>query len=209
MHQIEEISSIKIQPAFFIGDDPVKIARELIGKTLVSDINGQLTKGIIVETEAYRGVNDKACHANNGKMTKRNEVMYGEGGQAYVYLCYGIHHLFNIVTNRKDKADAVLVRALQAVEGEAYMKERFTSRRRLLLNGPGVLTKAMGITTAFSGESLMGNTVWLEEGICGFPPDEIVVSRRIGIDYAEEDAELPWRFYWKGNENVSKILAND
>lgn len=197
----KENYSNKLHRSFYLGKDVVTIAKKLIGKMLVTSLEGKVTKGIIVETEAYCGRNDKACHANNGLRTKRTEIMYGEGGVAYVYLCYGIHHLFNIVTNETDIADAILIRALEPLEGETHMKGRTKSPK--LTNGPGILSKAMGITVNHSGTSLFGDDIWLEEGL-SVKENDIKATKRVGVDYAEEDAELPWRFYIRDNKYVSK-----
>jgi DNA-3-methyladenine glycosylase len=191
----------KLNRSFFLRNDVVLIAKELLGKVLVTKIDGNISKGVIVETEAYCGRNDKACHANNGLRTKRTEIMYAEGGRAYVYLCYGIHHLFNVVTNIKDKADAILVRALEPLEGEGYLKERTKSTK--LTNGPGLLSKAMGITMNHNGKDLLGGEIWIESGI-KVNANPIVHTTRVGVDYAEEDAKLPWRFYISNNEYISK-----
>lgn len=192
-----------LERSFYEREDVVTIGRELLGKMLVTKINGVITKGLIVETEAYRGRNDKACHANNGRRTKRTEVMYGRGGYAYVYLCYGIHHLFNVVTNVEGLADAVLIRALEPMEGEDHMKERLNSKNTKLTNGPGILSKALGITVINTANDLTKSDIWIEKGIevC---MNDVVETTRIGIDYAEEDASLPWRFYIKNNVWVSK-----
>lgn len=200
-----EILTDKLKLEYYLGDNVVQIAKDLIGRVLVTNVDGVISKGIIVETEAYRGYNDKACHASNGKRTTRNEVMYELGGRAYVYLCYGIHQLFNVVTNIEGKADAVLIRALHPIEGVENMARRFPKARKLVSNGPGILTKAMGITADMTKCSLVSNLIWLEEGVVDKGKIEIVVSRRVGVDYAEEDAELPWRFYLNGNINVSKF----
>lgn len=191
----------KLNRSFFLRNDVVLIAKELLGKILVTNIDGNITKGVIIETEAYCGRNDKACHANNGLRTKRTEIMYAEGGRSYIYLCYGIHHLFNVVTNEMNQADAVLIRALEPLEGEDHMKERTKSPK--LTNGPGILSKAMGITMNQNGMDLIGNEIWIEPGI---KVDEhvIVHTTRVGVDYAEEDAKLPWRFYISNNKYISK-----
>lgn len=196
--------TLKILPnGFYQRSNVLTVAKELLGHVLCTSINGQVCKGKIVEVEAYSGRNDKACHANNGKRTKRTEVMYGPGGHSYVYLCYGIHHLFNVVTNVAGLADAILIRALEPMEGESIMSDRLNSSNKKHTNGPGILTKSMGITTGFSGVSLLEPPVWIEEGI-EINQKDIVETTRIGIDYAEEDALLPWRFYLKGNEWVSR-----
>ncbi|MBU2887939.1 DNA-3-methyladenine glycosylase [Gilvimarinus agarilyticus] len=186
--------------SFYLRDDVVQIAKELLGKTLVTRQNEAARKGKIVETEAYRGYDDKACHASNGKRTPRTEVMYREGGCAYVYLCYGIHHLFNVVTNVAGKADAVLIRAVEPLDGDWSDRHPKTKTS----NGPGKLSKAMGITMEMNTARLTDeNDIWIEDA-----PDivgtSIVASTRVGVDYAGEDALLPWRFYICNNDWVSK-----
>jgi len=198
-----EVNSNKLEPGFYEREDVVTIGRELLGKVLISRIDGHLTKGIIVETEAYAGRNDKACHANNDRRTKRTEIMYQAGGHAYIYLCYGIHHLFNVVTNVAGKADAVLIRALEPLAGSDVMAERLNANNHWLTNGPAMLTKSMGITKQLTGISLLGDRIWIEDAPA-IPPEEIVQTTRVGIDYAKEDSLLPWRFYMKGNKWVSR-----
>jgi len=182
------------------------IAKSLLGMSLCTNFDGQLVKGKIVETEAYSGENDKACHANNQRKTTRNKVMFEDGGVAYIYLCYGIHHLFNVVTNIKGKADAVLIRALEPMEGVEMMLARrnMTKIEKRLTAGPGVLTKAMGIKTNHYGEKLNSKHIWIEEGITPLDED-IMMTTRIGVEYAEEDALKPWRFYIKENKWVSRF----
>lgn len=187
--------------SFYECDNVVKVARDLIGMLLVSKINGVLTAGRIVETEAYCGRGDKACHANN-KRTPRTETMYGKGGRAYIYLCYGIHHMFNVVTNVEGKADAVLIRALEPIVGLEEMKLRRNNRGKLA-SGPGTLTQAMGIKTSMDNIDLLGETIWIAKN----PSEEkinLVADRRVGVDYAEEDALKPWRFLLQGSSFVSK-----
>ena len=157
---------------------------------------------MIVETEAYSSV-EKGCHAFNG-MTERNKVMFKAGGVSYVYLCYGIHHLFNVVTNDLNQADAVLVRALQPVQGMENMKARMkVDALNRITSGPGKLTKAMGIDKSFNGKVLTDNEIWIEEAGEKIGTKRIVASKRIGIDYAGKDALLLWRFSIKNNEWVS------
>lgn len=159
---------------------------------------------MIVETEAYRAPEDRASHAWGGRRTVRNESMYAEGGVCYIYHCYGIHYMFNVVTNFKDIPHAVLIRAIAPVEGIEIMAARrgIPPENKALTSGPGKLTQALGITVAQNGMSLDGPELWIEERLS--EPDEIVTARRIGIDYAGEDALLPWRFYLKGSKWVSK-----
>lgn len=190
--------------AFYLRKNVVLIAKELLGKSLLTCINGQITGGLIVETEAY-SYRERGCHAYMGKMTARNRVMFEEGGVAYVYLCYGIHNLFNVVVNGKDKPEAVLVRALQPIQGEDVMKKRMrASSIKRITSGPGKLTKALGIDRSCNGNDLSSSELWIEDGVT-IRKKEIVSAPRIGIDYAGEDAKLPWRFFIKDNEWVSKI----
>ncbi len=186
----------KVGRRFYARSSVVDVAKDLLGKILCSNIDGNLAKVMITETEAYAGTGDKASHAYGGKRTKRTEPMYSAGGVAYVYLCYGIHHLFNVVTSVKDIPHAVLIRAGSIVEGESAMLAR---RGKLvsdksLLAGPGSLAKALGITTAFTGASLSGKKLWIEDIGMSPTPANIQAGPRIGIDYAQEDAALPYRF---------------
>jgi DNA-3-methyladenine glycosylase len=193
-----------LSKSFFQRKNVVQIAKDLLGKTIATVSNGQVTSGIIVETEAY-SFRERGCHAYLNRMTERNRVMFDEGGIAYVYLCYGIHNLFNVVTNKSDKAEAVLIRSLQPVEGEELMKERMrTTSLKRITSGPGKLTKALGIDRTHNGKNLMSSDLWIESGI-KVAKNEIVSSTRIGIDYAGEDAKLPWRFYLKDNVWVSRL----
>lgn len=194
-------NAVKLSKSFYTRDDVVEVARDLLGKYLCTDIDGVFTSGKIVETEAYNGRMDKACHAFL-KRTKRTEIMYQEGGIAYVYLCYGIHHLFNIVTNVEGLADAVLVRALEPMEGVEAMQQRRGSKvpYKKLTAGPGTLSQALGIHKGLLGTDLAGNKIWLAEGAQAL---EIETDVRIGIDYAGEDALLPWRFMIKDHPFVS------
>lgn len=182
--------------SFFQNPDVVDVSRKLLGKVICSDVNSQFTSGIITETEAYCGRNDKACHANNGKRTPRTEVMFGDPGHAYIYLCYGIHHLFNVVTNQNGLADAVLIRAVYPLEGIEAMKERRNmDNLKNLTNGPGKFTQAMGITTDLNSTQLTNPPLWIEDQHFSLPQNSIQTGKRIGVDYAEEDAERLWRFY--------------
>ena len=196
----------KVELSWYSSADVVSVARQLLGKVLCTRIDGVVTKGIITETEAYSGDNDKACHANGQRMTKRNQVMFETGGRTYVYLCYGIHHLFNVVTNVEGKADAVLIRAIEPVEGldEMLKRRNMQKSEKRLTAGPGVMSKALGITTDYYGTLLDSSTIWIEDK-AAIDPDLIVSTTRIGVEYAEEDALKPWRFYIKENKWVSRI----
>jgi len=195
----------KLGLEFYRRKDVLTIAKELLGKILVTNWKGILTSGRIVECEAYAGVIDKASHASGGRRTARNEIMYGEGGYAYVYLCYGIHHLFNVVTNSKDEPHAILIRALDPIEGIEEMLLR-THKKRLdstLTRGPGNVSKALGIFTKHSGTSLLSDKIFIANDGGGYNKKEIAASPRIGVDYAGKDALLPYRFYVRGNPFVS------
>ena len=197
---------MRIQKSFYTRTNVVEVAQDLLGKILITRQNGLVTKGIIVEVEAYSQT-EKACHAYNQRKTERTSIMFGEGGHAYVYLVYGIHYLFNIVTNSKNSADAVLIRALEPVEGiDIMLKRRKMSKiEKRLTSGPGALSKAMGIDIGMYGLSLNGNVVWLEHNKRNILPSDIVAAKRVGVDYAGKDALLPWRFYLKESEWVSRI----
>jgi DNA-3-methyladenine glycosylase len=196
----------KLGKEFYLRPNVVEISKELIGKYLYTYIDGLLTGGLIVETEAYSGRNDRACHAHLNRRTKRTEVMYKDGGVAYVYLCYGLHYLFNITTNVEGLADAVLVRAIEPVEGIEYMQERrnFFKHEPALTAGPGVVSKALGINKDHYGKSLLGDIIWIEDRGNEFGEELIMASPRVGVAYAEEDALLPWRFRLKNNRWTSK-----
>jgi len=193
---------MKLPQSFYQRSNVVRVAKDLIGKILVTNVNEMLTSGIIIETEAY-SFKERGCHAYKGQ-TERNKVMFEKGGISYVYLCYGMHHLFNVVTNQTGKADAVLIRALEPVQGMDLMMERMkVNSINRITSGPGKLTKAFGITKSWNGVDLMSNQVWIEEGE-KVAPSKIKADARIGIDYAGEDALLPWRFSIKDNKWVSK-----
>ena len=188
----------KLPLKYYLQDDVVSIAHDLIGKELVTCFDGLYTSGIISETEAYKGVADKASHAYNSRRTARTEIMFGKGGTAYVYLCYGIHSLFNVVTNVAGTPHAILIRGIIPKQGIDIMLKRRNKKQqdKTLASGPGTVAKAMGIHYSHSGLSLSGNKIWIQNGI-RVDDSEIETTPRIGIDYAEEDALLPYRFLWK------------
>jgi DNA-3-methyladenine glycosylase len=196
----------KLPLPFYRRSDTCAVARELLGKHLVTQIGGIRTAGLITETEAYLGATDQACHGRHYHRTPRNEHMFWEGGIAYVYICYGIHHLFNIVTHEPGEPHAVLIRAIQPVEGvEAMMKRRnYFKPDKRLSSGPGSLSVALGITTPLSGISLTGKQIWIEDKGIQVSKNEIVTTTRIGVESAGADAQLPYRFYLKDNHWVSK-----
>lgn len=197
---------MKLPESFYTRKDVVKIARELLGKVLVTEVDGVRTSGMIVETEAYAGPHDKACHAYMHRKTPRTTPMFYTGGVAYVYLIYGLHQLFNIVTHEEEQPYAVLIRAVEPLEGIEHMLERrgLELLKPALTAGPGVLSQAMGITRAMSGHSLQGPDIWVEDQGIRIRKEDIVATTRVGVAYAGPDALLPYRFYIAGNRFVSK-----
>ncbi|TXB62845.1 DNA-3-methyladenine glycosylase [Phaeodactylibacter luteus] len=199
----------RIPRSFFLEADVLQASNKLLGHILATSIGGIVARGRIVEVEAYRGSDDKACHAYGNKRTPRTEVMFGQGGHAYVYLCYGIHHLFNIVTGPAGQADAVLIRALEPLpcsHGHMLKRRGMEKVQKRLTAGPGMLSQAMGITTALSGADLAAadSPVWLEWGSALPTETAIARSPRIGVGYAEECAAWPWRFTIKQSPWLSR-----
>jgi DNA-3-methyladenine glycosylase len=186
---------------FYTQSNVINIAKSLIGKVLITKKDGVLTSGIITETEAYNGVNDRASHAFGGKKTARNEAMYMRGGIAYVYLCYGIHHLFNVVTNVEGIPDAVLIRAIYPLEGIEIMQQR-ASKKKMNANGigPGKLTAMLSITTTDNKKSLIDSDIIIDDYGIEIPESEIIITTRIGVKYAGNDALLPYRFLIKNDK---------
>ena len=195
----------KLPEAFYLRKNVLQIAQDLIGKLLVSVQEGQLVAARIVETEAYAGAVDKASHAYNNRRTTRTEVMFGKGGQAYVYLCYGMHHLFNVVTNQEDIPHAVLIRAGEIVLGESVVQHRYRAIKmeHRFGKGPGNLSKALGITTTLTGTSLQTDNLFIADDGHRIPRKQIIATPRIGVDYAGADALLPYRFIVAGHPAVS------
>lgn len=200
---------MKLEKDFYLREDVVTISRELLGKYLFTKIDGKLTAGIITETEAYAGEIDKASHAYNNRRTNRTEIMFAEGGVSYVYLCYGIHHLFNVVTNFRDQPHAVLIRAVKPTEGLKTILERrkqepsasnmkqLLSGKKKIAGGPGTVSQALGIHTRHSGLDLTKSTIWIEDKGLQVKNTDLVIGPRVGVDYAGEDAKLPYRFILK------------
>jgi len=198
---------MKLAESFYIRRNVTTIARQLLGKILVTKINNQVTSGMIVETEAY-SERERGSHAFKG-VTERNKVMFERGGIAYVYLCYGVHEMFNVVTNNAHKAEAILIRALEPIDGiETMLKRMNTSSSLRITSGPGKLTKALGIDRKLNGEKLTKDKIWIEDRGIKIASAKIVSSPRIGIDYAGEDALLPWRFTVKENKWISKKVIS-
>jgi DNA-3-methyladenine glycosylase len=196
----------KLTREFYTRSDVLAVARDLLGKKLVvPGKNGARVAGIIVETEAYRGPEDRASHAYNGRRTNRTETMYGIGGTAYVYFVYGMYNQFNVVTNVEDVPHAILVRAVEPSEGLDIMRRRRGGRSEYeLTSGPGRLCLALGIDRKLDKADLLGERVWIEEGV-SISARQIARGPRVGIDYAESWIEKPWRFWVRDNPFVSKI----
>jgi len=202
----EDIFIMKKLPAsFYLRKDVVTIAKELLGKLLVTTFDGHLTAGRIAETEAYNGIVDKASHAFGGRRTKRTEIMYAAGGTAYVYLCYGIHHLFNVVTNIRDTPHAILIRAVEPVTGIPVMLQRMKKEKLdySIGRGPGNVSKALGISVIHTSQSLLNDAIYIAGDGVKLRSSQIAATPRIGVDYAAEDALLPYRFFIKDNPYVS------
>lgn len=186
----------KLPLSFYLQPDVVAISKSLLGKCLMTRFDGITTGGIITETEAYAGPEDRASHAYDNRRTARTEVMFGPGGRAYIYLCYGIHHLFNVVTNVEGIPHAVLIRAIRPVEGMAKILERRHRKtcKPGMCGGPGTLSQGLGIHFHASGETLTDDRIWIEDRGITFNNDQIIIGKRVGVDYAGPDAEKPWRF---------------
>lgn len=194
----------------FYKRDALTVAKDLLGKILVRTVDGIELKARIVEVEAYTGVNDKACHTYGGKITPRTEVMFGRAGKLYIYLIYGMYDLMNIVTGEEGSGEAVLIRGVESLNCiDKFSKNRFLKtyeelssyQKKNLTNGPGKLTRAMGISRDENGKDLLEEEIYIIDD--NFRNFEIAKRPRIGVDYAEEHAELPYRFYIKGNRWVS------
>jgi DNA-3-methyladenine glycosylase len=196
----------KLSYSFYEQKDVVSIAVQLLGKQLFTLIEGKLVGGTIVETEAYNGVIDKASHAYGGRFTPRTSIMYEAGGVSYVYLCYGIHHLFNVVTGIKGSPHAVLIRGLEPIVGidTMLMRRKMPTLASRITAGPGALAQALGIDKKLNAKDLLGEEIWIEDNGISYKKEQITSSPRVGVAYAEDDALLPYRFYIKGNKYVSK-----
>ncbi len=189
---------MKLNNDWYNRPDVVQLSKELLGKVLCSNINGTFTSGIIVETEAYAGITDKASHAYGSRRTQRTEVMYAQGGIAYIYLCYGIHKLFNIITNKKDIPHAILIRGIQPLDGkEIILQRRKVKSEKNIGIGPGKVTQALGIGMQHNKMDLQSTSIWIEDRGIIIPEKDILIGPRIGIDYAGEDGKLPYHFWVK------------
>jgi len=195
----------KLPKDFYLQEDVVELSKQLLGKVLFTKNGKTITAGVITETEAYTGVSDRASHAFGGRRTERTETMYAEGGVSYVYLCYGMYSLFNVVTNKKDIPHAVLVRAIQPLEGIKQILQRRKSEKikKGLTTGPGKVSMALGINyRSHNAQNLSGNKIWIEDRELKISEKLINKGPRIGVDYAGEDAKLHFRFWINEKENL-------
>lgn len=206
MSQYIKKEPVRLAFSYYLNQDVLFLAKDLLGKVLYTQIEGEITAGIIVETEAYFGIRDKASHAYGGRRTNRTETLYQQGGIAYVYLCYGIHNLFNIVSAVEGEPHAVLIRAIEPLVGIAAIEARrnMPATKAAISSGPGSAAKALGIDRSFNGKELTGEEIWVEDHGIRYPDDAIAAVPRVGVAYAQEDALLPWRFFVKDNKYVSK-----
>ncbi len=189
---------MKLSAEFYLRPNVVTIAKDLLGKVLVTKLNNQLTSGIICETEAYNGIVDKASHSYGGRRTKRTETMYGKGGTAYIYLCYGIHHLFNVVTNHTDTPHAVLIRGIVPLDGipEILKRKKISRSKKNMGIGPGNVSTCLGLHKDFDNTNLLENKLRTEHRENNLTQKNITNGPRIGVDYAGEDAKLHYRFQY-------------
>jgi DNA-3-methyladenine glycosylase len=197
---------LKLKEEYYLNEDVVSLAKDLLGKILYTRIDNEITAGIIVETEAYFGIKDKASHAYGGRRTNRTETMYSNGGIAYVYLCYGMHNLFNIVSSKENDPHAVLIRGIEPLVGIDIIEQRrnMPHTKGAISAGPGSAAKALGIDKTFNAKNLTGDEIWIEDHAIRYLDEDIAATPRVGIAYAKEHALLPWRFFVKGNKYVSK-----
>jgi len=197
---------MKLTEEYYHTDAVVALSRDLLGKYLYTKIDGITTGGYIVETEAYKGIIDRASHAYGNRKTPRTSVIFEPGGIIYVYLCYGIHEMLNIVTSAKGQPHAILIRAVNPTDGIEAMQVRrnMPVSKNTITMGPGSVAKALGISRAINAVSLQSDTIWIEDKGLTFPDKDIAAVPRVGVDYAGEDALLPYRFFVKGNPYVSK-----
>lgn len=203
----------KLGREFYTRDNTLQIAKDLLGKILVvPDENGARSTAMIVETEAYLGAIDKAAHSFGNRRTKRTETMFGIGGTVYIFFVYGMYYQFNVVAGAVDSPHAILIRAVEPVENVEIMRKRrlaasTASNPKMpdqnITSGPGKLCIALGIDKSFDKADLLGEKVWISEHKT-IPMSKIAKGKRIGIDYADEFAEKPWRFWIDGNRFVSK-----
>ncbi len=194
-----------LEPSYYQTEDVVYLAKNLLGKIITTNIDNIVTSSEIVETEAYNGINDKACHAYNNRRTKRTSAMYKKGGVAYIYICYGMHHLFNIVTGRENVPQAVLIRAVKPLDGinDMLARRKKDIIQRSLTAGPGALCQALGITKKMNETALTSEFIRIYDAFNNYREDDILISKRVGVAYAEDDALLPYRFRIRGSKWTS------
>ena len=197
---------MKLPESYYLNQDVLYLSKDLLGKYLFTCIDGITTGGYIVETEAYNGIIDKASHSYGNKITPRTKTMFMQGGISYVYLCYGIHEMFNVVTSVEGQPHAILIRAIHPTEGLEIMlyRRKMLNLKPNITMGPGSVAKALGISRTINAVSLQSDVLWIEDRGLSFPDKAIAVVPRVGVDYAGNDALLPYRFYVKGNPYVSK-----
>ncbi len=197
---------MKLPESYYHSADVITLSKDLIGKYLFTCIDSVTTGGYIVETEAYNGVIDKASHAYGNRLTPRTKTMFMHGGIVYIYLCYGIHEMLNIVVSGEGVPHAILIRAINPTEGLEAMQVRRNMPlvKPTITSGPGSVAKALGISRNINAVSLQSDTIWIEDRDLTFFDESIAAVPRVGVDYAGEDALLPYRFYIKGNPYVSK-----
>jgi DNA-3-methyladenine glycosylase len=198
---VQPVVGRRLAPADYADGNTPRIARFFLGNVLCVRAADGYAEGLITETEAYGGAEDAASHAYNGRRTARTEVMYAPGGAAYVYLCYGLHHMFNIITGPKDSPKAVLVRAVKIVAGyEIVRRRRRGVAEKAWASGPGRVCTALGIGRQHYGHDLAaGEEIWIEGRGVKVPRREITAGPRIGIAYAGAWVHVPWRFVWKAS----------
>jgi len=197
---------VKLPESYYLNQDVLHLSKDLLGKYLFTCVDGITTGGYIVETEAYNGIIDKASHSYGNKITPRTKTMFMQGGISYVYLCYGIHEMFNVVTSVEGQPHAILIRAIHPTEGLEIMlyRRKMLNLKPNITMGPGSVAKALGISRTINAVSLQSDVLWIEDRGLSFPDKAIAVVPRVGVDYAGNDALLPYRFYVKGNPYVSK-----
>jgi len=202
--------SNKLPRSFYTHNDVLIIAKQLLGKTLCTNIKQQLTKATITEVEAYCGRTDEGCHAYPNKKTDRTKVIYGPGGFAYVYICYGIHTMINVVTNKNGLANCILIRAVEPIEGKELAQQRRGLKKYdyKIATGPGCVGQAMGINIIHYGTDLLGDVIWVEDALA-LAKNEIGISQRVGMNFDGPDKFLPWRYFIKNNKWVSRLRASD
>lgn len=196
-----------LDKSFYASDDVVAVSKSLLGKKLCSHIGGEYTSGIIVETEAYKAPEDKASHAYGNRVTPRTKTMFSGPGTGYIYIIYGMYHLFNVISGPEGTAHCILIRAIEPAEGAEVMKRRRRMQKSSfsLCNGPGKFSIAMGIQRVYNGVDLtLGSSIWLEKAWPEVEESEILEGPRVGMSTAGECSNWPYRFRIKGSKWTSK-----